>query len=443
MCASRIVIVSNRVPARPGTPAGAGGLVAALGPARASTGGLWFGWSGSAGAATSPPRRWADGAVQYATLDLPAHEIASYYEGWCNSTLWPLLHGMPEHAHTVERGEEAWRAVNSRFARWLLPMLRGSDLVWVQDYHLIPLGRALRALGWGGALGYFHHVPVPSLPHWGTIPNVEAWGGFFAAYDLVGVQTERDCERLSAYLGPRGPRVKALPAAVDGAAVTARAGQHPDDAFSAIRRDRAVVFGLDRLDYTKGVPARFDAFARLLSADRGLADRAMLAQWSAPSREGVAAYREERAQVEAGAARIGGLGGEVDLRVEVLAPALVSAGLRDAQVCLVTSIADGMNLVAKEYVAAQRPERPGVLVLSDGCGAAEALRGALIVPSGDTTALAHAIEVALAMPLGERVRRWESLHEAVGSESPVRWAATFVEHLQLAAGERRGDRTLV
>ena len=165
MCASRIVVVSDRVPARPGTPAGAGGLVAALEPALAVTGGLWFGWSGDTGSASSPPRRWADGAVQYATLDLPAEEIAAYYEGWCNSILWPLLHGMPEHACAVDGGEEAWRVVNSRFAHWLLPLLRGTDLVWVQDYHLIPLGRALRAIGWGGALGYFHHVPVPSPVH--------------------------------------------------------------------------------------------------------------------------------------------------------------------------------------------------------------------------------------------------------------------------------------
>jgi trehalose 6-phosphate synthase len=424
-------------------PAGAGGLVAALGPALAATGGLWFGWSGDTGSASTPPRRWADGAVQYATLDLPADEVVAYYEGWCNSTLWPLLHGMPEHALISAGDEETWRVVNSRFARWLLPMLRGADLVWVQDYHLIPLGRALRALGWGGALGYFHHVPVPSVTHWDAIPNADAWRGLLAAYDLVGVQTERDCDRLTAYLGSGGPEVTALAAAVDSEAVLARATEHPADAFAAPRHGRAVVFGLDRLDYTKGVPARFDAFARLISADRGFADRAMLAQWSAPSREGVAAYGAERAQVEAGAAHIGALGGEVDLRLEVLPPALIAAGLRDADVCLVTSIADGMNLVAKEYVAAQRPERPGVLVLSDGCGAAEALRGALIVPSGDTPALAHAIEVGLAMPLDERVRRWESLHATVGAESPERWATTFLDRLQRAVGKRRGRRFVV
>ncbi len=392
---------------------------------------MWFGWSGHAGDPEQPLERWTEADVEYATLDLTDAEIEHYYEGFCNRVLWPLLHGMPDRAHLDRTEYEVWREVNRRFASRLCELLRPDDLVWIHDYQLIPLGEELRARGWRGALGYFHHIPIPGAAGWALLPHHAEIASAFRAYDLVALQTERDRVRLSSYVGEPAARFAALPISIDPDEVRASAAQCPDDPFAVMRQGRQVVFGLDRLDYTKDVPGRFNAFAALLEADSTLAQAAMLVQWSAPSREGIPEYQDERRLVDAAAERARRVAPDaVDLRVEVLPPATVAAALRDADVCLVTSIADGMNLVAKEFVAVQPPRTPGVLVLTDGCGAAEELTEALIVPSGDALALGKAIRMALAMPLPERVERWRALLATVEANTASVWAQRFLELLE-------------
>jgi len=435
----RIVAISNRVPP-PSSERAAGGLVAAVLPALEAEGGLWFGWSGQSNATPGPPAREIRGVVEYATLDLAPEEVRDYYEGFCNQTLWPLMHGFPDRASIDPPQYDTWRAVNERFAAVIAPDLRDGDLVWVHDYHFMPLGAELRARGWDGPLGYFHHIPIPLAEGWAHIPHAGEIAASMRAYDLVGTQTHRDAERLRTYIEAGGgvvPLVEAHPISIDPARIRATAARHPDDAFGPFRRGRRVLLGVDRLDYTKGIPLRLEAYDRALRADRSLGARAALVQWAAPSRSGIPAYDAERARAESLAADIATLDEHaLQFEVSTKAPEEIAAGLRDAEVCLVTSLADGMNLVAKEYVALQSESDPGVLILSDGCGAMEELTEALIVPAGDVEATATAIARALEMPIEERRRRWTSMHRIVEQNDVHAWRSRFLDALASAAVDR-------
>jgi trehalose 6-phosphate synthase len=438
MTERRLVVVSNRVPPPSqveGQPRAAGGLANALQPALRTHGALWFGWSGHTGDPAAPPVHASDGAVEYVTIDLSEAELAGYYEGFSNRTLWPLMHGLPDRAHIEPEQYALWRRVNVRFASALRPLLREGDLVWVHDYHLIPCGEALRAAGWTGRLGYFHHIPIPAEEHWRQIPNADALTPAFAAYDLVGVQTERDAQRLRDLIEAEkhGITVGAYPIGIDPAHVRALAAAHPGDPFEESRRGRQVLLGLDRLDYSKGVPQRLLAFEQLLARDETTRREALLVQWSAPSRETIPEYEAERRAAEEAATRI-----EVNypddqpvqFTVSTLPAEMVAAGLRDADVCLVTSLADGMNLVALEFVAAQTEERPGVLILSDTCGAAETLHDALIVHAADVASIEEAMARALAMPHDKRVERWRALLNVVEEQTADAWYRHFVNDLE-------------
>ena len=437
--AERTVVVSNRVP--PADPAAAarlaGGLVSALRPALERDGGLWFGWSGEQRDPDAPPRIDRHGAVEYATVDLSPDEVEAYYEGFCNRTLWPLLHGLPDRARIAPGQYESWRRVNARFASALTTLLRPGDLVWVHDYHLMPLGEELRALGWRGRLGYFHHTPVPLAAGWRRIPHAGAVAACFGAYDIVGVQTERDAGRLASIVGEGAPSgaprcIDAYPIGIDPQRWRALAAAHPADPFAAWRGDRQLLLGVDRLDYAKGIPQRLEAFERLLARSPATRAGALLVQWAAPSRSAIPEYQAERLAAERIAARIETRFGDPSpLRLELTTqpPEAVAAALRDADVCLVTSLADGMNLVAKEFVAVQREERPGVLVLSDACGAAEELCDALIVEVGARASIELAIERALTMPLDERRRRWRAMFDVVESNTVYHWRQRFLADL--------------
>ena len=439
--ARRLVVVSNRVP--PADPADAarlaGGLVSALLPAMRQEGGLWFGWSGERRAPEAAPTRHRDGTIEYVTIDLSPAEATEYYEGFCNRTLWPLLHGLAEHSSVRPGEDETWRRVNARFASALTPLLRPDDLVWVHDYHLIPLGAQLRALGWRGRLGYFHHVPIPTIEGWLRIPRADTVADNFTAYDLIGVQTARDVERLRSILGAGAPpRIDAYPIGIDPDHWRALANAHPADPFAAWRGKRQVLLGLDRLDYSKGIPQRLQAFERLLARSGPARTGALLVQWAAPSRSEIPEYAAERAAVEGIVARIEQRFGDpapLHFELAVKPPELVAAALRDADICLVTPLADGMNLVAKEFAAVQQESRPGVLILSDNCGAAEELHDALIVNAADVSSIERAMELALAMPSEERHRRWSALREQVESNTVHHWLRRLLADLA-ATGNR-------
>lgn len=453
---SRLVAVSNRitVPKR-ATPAG--GLAVGVLAAMKSRGGLWFGWSGdlcdgSPGAATVASRQ----DVEYATIDLPRADFDPYYGGHCNGTLWPMFHYFVGSVQYSATQQAAYTRVNRLFAERLEPLLRTGDLVWVHDYHLIPLARELRDLGVACPLGFFLHIPFPHVEALRALPGYEALVRDLLAYDLLGFQTGRDldCFRSAAAAvlgpsalrpdgviahGPRRIRAGVFPIGVDVESIQREARQ--SQASETVRRmgagllGRRCVIGVDRLDYSKGLVDRFRAFERLMESHPEHLNRITFLQIAPLSRAGVRAYAEIRHELEREAGRINGRFAETDwtpiryLNRNYSHEALMGF-LRIAHVGVVTPMRDGMNLVAKEYVAAQDPEDPGVLVLSTLAGAAEELSDALLVNPRDTGSVADAIQRALAMPLDERRHRHSRLVDVLRRNDIHAWHGRFVRQLQ-------------
>ena len=462
--ARRLVVVSNRT-AAPGESR-AGGLSVAVGNALTERGGgLWFGWSGMLsdelgnvrGHGPGNVRMLSDGAVDFALTDLTEAEHDGFYLGYSNRALWPLLHYRVDLAEFDEAAFASYAAVNRRFARMLAPLLRADDLVWVHDYHLMLLGRELRLAGWRGATGFFLHVPFPAPEMFATLPQHAEIGRAMAEFDLVGLQTERDAENFRNYLieflgaavrgdglltyRRHGLRVAAFPVGIDHDDFAALAGSAAAREASARLRaalgERALVFGADRLDYTKGLPQRLRGFERLLRDNPDLHRRVSLLQIASPSRSALPAYRAVATEVDRISGRVNGDYGDLDWTpVQHLSrfyPREVIGGFcRMAQVGLVTSLHDGMNLVAKEYVAAQDPADPGVLVLSRFAGAADQLGAALIVNPHDPDDVAGAVRRAIEMPRAERRRRWGALDACVRHEDAAWWQRSFIGALAAA-----------
>ena len=452
----RLVIVSNRV-TQPGARAGrAGGLEVALRDTLHGSGGLWVGWSGEIASATSiEPHLQHSGPVQYATLDLSETDHAQYYNGYCNGTLWPLLHYRLGLMEFRRENLEAYLRVNEAFAVALSGLLRADDLIWVHDYHLIPLAANLRSRGVANRIGLFLHTPFPPPEVFTTLPRYEILVNALACYDLVGLQTEGDRANLARTiaqhrqlamnsrgdidLGTRLLRVRAVPIGIDTAAVqqmAASMGGGPEgrrllDSLGG----RQLILGVDRLDYSKGLPQRFEAFERLLADFPEHRSKVTFMQIAPVSRGEVREYRELRRELDRRAGRINGKFAEFDwmpLRYlnRSFGRHVLSGFYRHARVALVTPLRDGMNLVAKEWVAAQDAADPGALVLSRFAGAAYELADALLVNPLDADAMADALHRALTMPAEERRERWQSMLRNISDNTVIAWRETFLHLLE-------------
>jgi trehalose 6-phosphate synthase len=445
---SRLVIVSNRVPPPRERGHLAGGLAVALREAIAGREALWFGWSGSNANATPGtvpvPRLSRAGRVTFATVDLPAADYEGYYRGFSNGMLWPLLHHRMGLAEFRREDLAAYRRVNESFAAALAPLLRPHDLVWVHDYHLIPLGAALRRRGFGGRIGFFLHVPFPPRAIYEALPQGEALLLDFGAYDVLGVQTADDAAQLNELLERVGVAVRAaaFPIGIDpdAFAADARAGAEGPEG-QRLRESlggRALILGVDRLDYSKGIPHRFRGFAQLLKRFPEHRNRVTMLQIAPVSRGDVAQYRALRRELDELSGRINGEHAEFDwvpLRyMTQTVPRSTLAGFqRIASIGLVTPLRDGMNLVAKEFVAAQDPANPGALVLSRFAGAARELDGAILVNPHDPDETAEALHIALTLPEAERRARWEQMWQAVHRHTAGSWARGFLAELEEVA----------
>jgi trehalose 6-phosphate synthase len=433
-----------------------GGLAVGVLAAMNSRGGLWFGWSGEVvdgppGAASVTHRQ----DVTFATIDLPAADFEPYYSGFCNGTLWPLFHYFVGAMQYADHQREAYARVNRLFAERLLPLLREDDAIWVHDYHLIPLGRELRDLGATPPVGLFLHIPFPHVEALRTLPGYEGMVRDLLAYDLVGFQTARDlaCFRSavaevlgsSASLddggvlhGRRSTRLGVFPIGVDVAGIDREARQA--QLAETVRRmqagllGRRCVIGVDRLDYSKGLVDRLRAYECLMERHPEHLNRVTFLQIAPLSRADLRAYAEIRRSLEQTAGRINGRFAETDWTpIRYLnrnfSHEVLMGFLRSAGVGVVTPMRDGMNLVAKEYVAAQDPEDPGVLVLSTLAGAAEELSDALLVNPRDAGSVADAIHCALVMPLEERRARHAGMLAVLRRNDIHAWHERFVEQL--------------
>ena len=449
----RLVVVSNRL-ADPRKPA-AGGLAVAVGDALAASGGLWFGWSGKVcerGAGEMHLQH--AGKVTLATVDLSPEDHAAYYEGYSNRVLWPVFHYRLDLADFDAGHLEGYRRVNQLFARKLLALLRPNDTIWVHDYHLIPLAEELRALGCAQRIGFFLHIPLPPPQILAAIPSHEWLMRALFAYDLVGLQSRTDLQHFTRLVeGEVGAerlsddhwrafgsvaRVKAFPIGIDVDEFQLLAASPESiETRETLRTEyaqRRLLVGVDRLDYSKGLPQRLRAFWRLLDEHPHARRSATLIQVATPTREGVDAYADIRHELESLSGEINGRYGELDwMPVRYIhrtmarrrLPGLYQAG----RVALVTPLRDGMNLVAKEYVAAQDPADPGVLVLSRFAGAAEQLREALIVNPYDTAGTAAALHQALAMPIDERRERHAALMKTLREQDLHWWRHAVLDAL--------------
>ena len=452
---SRLIVISNRVARVTEGKAAAGGLAVAMLAALKASGGIWFGWSGETKA--SPPEQphiHRVGRLTYATMDLSQQDLDEYYNGFANSTLWPLFHYRVDLMSYARTNFAGYRRVNSLFARKLNPLLRDDDIIWVQDYHLIPMGEELRRAGVRNRIGFFLHTPFPAYEILTALPEHETLIRALCAYDLVGFQTENDLNAFRDYIRfeARGEvlgdglfraygrtfRAAAYPIGLDTDTVEAQAaeaaGSRHTERLRASLGGRSLIIGVDRLDYSKGIPERFQSFENLMSAYPANRGRVTFMQIAPPSRTDVQQYSELRERLEHMAGSINGRFAEFDwVPVRYLNKGFnrrtLTGFLRTAAVGLVTPLRDGMNLVAKEYVASQDPENPGMLVLSRFAGAARELGAALIVNPHDCEGVADALQRALDMPLAERRERWEEMIAVLRRNDITAWRERYVDAL--------------
>lgn len=452
---SRLVVVSNRV-ALPGENR-AGGLATGLLAALSERGGLWFGWSGRSVSVDSGALHEAqDGPIRYLTMDLSKTDLDNYYNGFANRALWPLLHFRLDLVDYDRRKREGYWKVNRLFADTLAPLLRDDDTVWIHDYHLIPLAALLRERGVGCRIGFFLHVPVPSADLIQALPDHRSLFSALYSYDLLGFQTRRDVDRFQSYVrlfgggtlidndwirAPDGRRVRtsAFPIGIDTEHIARQArsaaSNKPVRDLRQSLQHRKLAIGVDRLDYSKGLPERFHGFERYLQRYPQQKGDMTFLQIAPVSRGSVNEYRKLRSDLERLAGHINGGHAEADwtpLRYvnQNYAHSTLTGFYRQAAVGLVTPLRDGMNLVAKEYIAAQDPENPGMLVLSLLAGAADELKQALLVNPHDLDGVADAIATAANMPRAERIERWRAMMEHLRTHDIHRWRRDYLLALE-------------
>jgi trehalose 6-phosphate synthase len=463
----RLLVVSNRLPElRSSSPANGdnrkrnvGGLVSALQPALSRREGLWLGWSGRI--APVQPEGQAlqlsygvDDTAEpaLAWVDLPEKAYEAYYNGYCNRALWPLLHSFPERLRLQSGAYQAYLEVSQAFAEVASDLVDRRSSIWLHDYHLLALGRALRGRGHLGPIGLFLHVPFPGPDLFEMLPQAPQLLDAMLELDLVGFHTARYamnfrlCAQtmLGAKAGDevvehRGRRtqVGVFPIGIMPETFSATADPAAEQEAGALMeaiRPAQLVLGVDRLDYTKGIVERLVAFGRMLERYPEHRGKVCLVQVSVPSRADVTEYAEQRREIENVVGRINGEVGEATwVPIRYLYRSFTREQLaslyRAADVGYVTPLRDGMNLVAKEYVAAQDPERPGALLLSRFAGAAAELQDALLTNPYDADGMAEDLHRALGLPLEERRRRHRLLLHAVERSTALTWGEDFLERL--------------
>jgi alpha,alpha-trehalose-phosphate synthase [UDP-forming] len=476
----KILIVSNRLPIRiarqegeisiqPGT----GGLVTALAPVLKGRGGAWVGWDGDP--LGQAPRRLLEEhsqsvGYQLKPISLTSNEVAEYYHGFSNETLWPLFHDLLGHCRFSRQNWNTYRHVNRKFAKTAADEAQPEDLIWVHDYQLLLVARYLGEVGVKARKVFFLHIPFPPWDLFMRLPWRTEIIHSLLAYDLLGFQTERDrvnfircaraCFPASRIKGPprnqiidhggKPVRLGAFPISIDYQAFNALAASREVGEKAWLIHEnlpnRKLVLGVDRLDYTKGIPERLEAFEVLLDKYPELRGRMTLIQVAVPSRTHVPEYQLMKENIERTVGRINGRytrDGWVPIHYiyrNLPHPELVSY-YRTCEIALITPLKDGMNLVAKEYCASC-VENVGVLILSEFAGAAVALRrGALLVNPYNVEHTADQIFEAYQMTRAEQVRRMSLLRREVQRNNVFRWVETFLHAAgrpELRPGEEQG-----
>lgn len=450
----RLVVISNRVAIADENGPAPGGLAVAVDAAMRNREGIWFGWSGEKAEEPGPPTTVQRDNLQYILTDLHPQDFDEYYNGFANRVLWPILHYRVDLAEFNEADFGGYLRVNEFFAERLSPLLEVDDVLWVHDYHLIPLASALRQRGHANRIGFFLHIPMPPADLITALPHHDELIRALTQYNLIGFQTENDASNFARYLtrvvGAATPdgrryhledqhfRVGVFPVGVDVAgfrrlAEEASQSQAAEDLRESLG-GRALMVGVDRLDYSKGIVNRLDGYERFLERNPDWHNRVTCLQISPGSRQGIPEYADIDAAVSSRVGHINGRFGAVSwVPLRYVARnhqrADIAMVMRHARIGLVTPLRDGMNLVAKEFVAAQDADDPGVLVLSQFAGAAAELGGALIINPHDRDALADAMQQALRMPLKERQSRHRDMYAVLEANDIRFWGPSFIDAL--------------
>ena len=463
----RLLVVSNRLPLTAKRVSGrwrgersSGGLVAAMAPLMEQSDGLWLGWPGDSlpGEPEGRARLMREWEEQhgYVAVEIPAKVSRSFYEGYANDTLWPLLHGFPTRVVFAHESWTAYRAANERFAEVVLSRTRKGDLIWAHDYQLMLVPQLIRADAPDARIGFFLHIPFPSSEVFRILPEREDLLRGLLGADSLAFQTHGHLHNFrrsllqvlglesqmdSVQFDGRVIRLSALPIGIQSDEWKELIGSDPKVGkrraeLNARHYGRKLIISVDRLDYTKGIPERLRTFRRLLRSSPTWRGKVTLVQVAVPSRERVPAYAELRSEVSELVGEVNGDFGTPEWQPVVYLRRSVNkqelaALYSAADVAWVGPLRDGMNLVAKEYVACQH-EGDGVLVLSEFAGAAHELGEALRINPYDEVGTAAAIVRALEMPPEQRKERMAALHERVLKNDAVVWAERFIEGLREA-----------
>lgn len=439
----RLIVVSNRVPSPSERTQPAGGLAVGLQDAVRGVESVWFGWSGhhtEDAAAQTPSLETVDG-VTYATIDLTTEQHERYYENFSNGLLWPLFHYRVGIIDFDREDLRVYQEVNALFAEKLLPLLKPDDTIWVHDYHLFSLGHELRARGVTSRIGFFLHIPFPPWSMTRVLPCAAEFLRDMAEYDLIGVQTDEDAHNLRDCFEMFGhsKRAYAFPIGIDPTSFRQDAVDNIADTevsrLLSSLRGRKLIIGVDRLDYSKGLIERLRGYEALLKRYPQHLREAVFLQISPISRAGVSSYQDLRRKLDETVGFINGQHADFDWTpirylTQPVPRNLLAAFHRMADIALVTPLRDGMNLVAKEFVAAQDEHNPGSLILSHFAGAAPDMSEALLVNPYDKDEIADALHKALTMPLEERQTRWRALNDEVGRNTAAEWARRFLSMLE-------------
>lgn len=454
----RLVVVANRLPvSRTKTQGGSewrvspGGLVSAMTPLLTERDGSWVGWHGVAG---EPPEAFEHSGISLQPVGLSKSEVDLYYEGFSNSTLWPLYHDSLRTPVYRRRWWWPYVDVNRRFAEAAAEMARPGDVVWVHDYHLQLVPSMIRTLNPEVRIGFFLHIPFPAIELYSRMPwRREIVEGLLGA-DLIGFQTPLGAQNFiraarrfanvrgrgtTLEHGGRQVEVQPFPISIDvdryeSLAADPNVQRQARKLCDRVGQERRILLGVDRLDYTKGIDVRLRAVEEVLKRGRHSPNDIVYVQVAVPSRESVGEYVETRSNVEEMVGRINGQFADAGrsvvhyLRRSLPIEELVAYYLA-ADVMLVTPLRDGMNLVAKEYLAAHTDER-GVLVLSEFAGAANELTKAIMVNPFDVDGMASKIEQSLAVAPTQSRRAMRAMRKIVRENDVYNWANKFVGALE-------------
>ncbi|NCU24735.1 trehalose-6-phosphate synthase [Acinetobacter haemolyticus] len=456
---SRLIILSNRVSIPNTQKASAGGLAVAIQDALNDIGGIWLGWNGEK-VDTQEEVVFSElrkNDIEYITCPLTQTQFSHYYCGFANNTLWPAMHYRSDLIEYSSVEYEGYQQVNYLFAKKLAEIAKPDDLIWVHDYHFLSVAKYCRALGMKNKIGFFLHIPFAPLFAWQKIPCAQQLIEDLCQYDIVGMQTEKDqkvcmqvCtsllkaqkiqENLLSY-HQRLTTIKCYPIGINPVAIQ-KAAQRFIDMNDLLTRpielnSPKTIIGVDRIDYSKGLLERFLSYAEFLEKYPQYKQHIQHLQIACPCRLDVQAYQRLFERFKIKIKLINQEFGQDDWQpIECIYDAIKHHHLmqiyRQADICWISSIRDGMNLVAKEYIAAQDPSNPGVLILSQNAGAAEKMSEAILVDPTDKLAMVNALKTALEMPRQERIARYKQLMKGLRDFDINDWRNTFLNDLRFS-----------